>query len=406
VLRWWDGRETDASIVYGDSVNRPIHYIEPGIRVFTDSTETDCCLFYVSRFCRVNGQPYLIEVDSDDFPSGAVTELLLDHSRRFLVPASRDGSVYSFRDTMDAGHFRLVQFVDSSLAADVRITKPDVFAEPAPSSIVPVRDFRFTAGNDVELMAVPYNVGTSGRRVEVKLKDLSGGSIELLDTEYADLPALYTSGYQTASDTVSLTWSTDSADIGVHVLEVAATTWTGEPDPEDNSVTITVLMDPRDYATEVLDDPWDMTEADSAPPDWHTRDVVGLNGYTASFSDSVGGMFEATVADPSAGNELQLNVDSSAANRIDTSLYDRLSYAAMAEVAMDVTVWWTDEHDIDHSVGLPDEIPAEWSEMGPYDLDSLSADWDDEDAKALWLEFSHGGNLSRDIRIGWIRLTE
>ena len=406
VLRWWDGRETDASIVHGDSVNRPIHYIKPDIRVFTDSTETDCCLFYVNRYCRSNNQPYLIEVDSGDFPSGAVTELLLDHSRRFLVPASRDGSVYSLRDTMDAGHFRLVQFVDSSLAADVRITKADVFAEPVPSSIVPVRDFRFTAGNDVELVAVPYNVGTSGRRVELTLSDVSGGTAQVLDREYADLPALPTSGYQTASDTVSLTWFTDSTDIGVHVLEVAAATWTGEPDPEDNSVTITVLIDPRDYATEVLDDPWDMTEADSAPPDWHTWDVTGLTGYTASFSDSVGGMFEATVADPSANNELHLNVDSSAARRIDTSLYDQLSYAAMAGVPMEVEVWWTDEHDNDHYIELPDEIPADWSEMGPYDLDSLSADWDDGDARDLWLEFSQGGNINRSIRIGWIRLTE
>jgi len=44
--------------------------------------------------------------------------------------------------------------------------------------------------------------------------------------------------------------------------------------------------------------------------------------------------------------------------------------------------------------------------MGPYDLSDLSDDWDDEDVKALWLEFSHGSILTRHMRIGWIRLTE
>jgi len=54
----------------------------------------------------------------------------------------------------------------------------------------------------------------------------------------------------------------------------------------------------------------------------------------------------------------------------------------------------------------PSPLPGKWSEMGPYDLSDLSDDWDDEDVKALWLEFSHGSILTRHMRIGWIRLTE
>ncbi len=429
VLRWWDGRETDASIVHGDSVNLPVRYISPDIRVFTDSTETECCLFYVNRYGRSNNQPYLIEVDSDDFPSGAITDLLLDHSRRFLVPASRDGSVYSFRDTVDAGHFRLVQFVESTLPADARLTKADVFAEPPPSSIVPVRDFRFTAGNDVELMAVLYNVGTSGRRVEVTLKDVSEGSIELLDTEYADLPALSTSGYQTASDTVSLTWSTDSTDIGVHVLEVAATTWTGEPDPEDNSVTITVLMDPRDYATEVLDDPWDMEE--NPAPYWNTDDIDYVWGLwdAGGWTDSVSGVFEGVLAVPPDSVELysaslELHVASDTARWIDTERYHLLTFTGLSNNpnidqpsnGCGWNIGWVDAsgdttwHNFSATYGGLGDGWQQWQEMGPVDMDTLG--WSDEPVQSLMMRFRTGKALPPpllqpiDIRIGEIRLTE
>ena len=105
-----------------------------------------------------------------------------------------------------------------------------------------------------------------------------------------------------------------------------------------------------------------------------------------------------------------LNVGTSATDRIDTSLYRLLSLAGKADAGANtwvyVDVFWTDEHSNDHSVRLPDSLAASWSEMGPYDLSDLSDDWNDEDATALWLEFSHGSSLSRDIRLGWIRLTE
>ena len=105
-----------------------------------------------------------------------------------------------------------------------------------------------------------------------------------------------------------------------------------------------------------------------------------------------------------------LNVGTSATDRIDTSLYRLLSLAGKADAGANtwvyVDVFWTDEHSNDHSVRLPDSLAASWSEMGPYDLSDLSEDWDDGDATALWLEFSHGSSLSRDIRLGWIRLTE
>lgn len=411
-LKWWDGKwwgvNDSSSVVmyYGDTLNMPLQYTAPEIRVFTDSSESGCWLFYVNRHCRSNGRPYRITIESDSFPSGIITRLALDHSRRFLVPLAEDGGEYELLDTLDAGHFRLVELVDSTIARDVRITEPDVYVQPDPPVVQPIRDFRFTAGNVIDIRAVLYNMGTDSGRTGVRLYDITGDSSQIGTTQHAGFSGLSTSGYEADCDTMSFTWRTDSTDIGVHVLEVAATAWPGEPDPDDNVTRFTVVIDPRDYANEVLGDAWDMTEMDDNPPAWHTWDVVDLSGYTGSFSDSITGMFEAAVSDPSAANELHLNVDTSATVRIDTSIYHLLSYAGKAEAAMDMEVWWTDEHGNDHYVLLPDKLPAQWSEMGPYDLSDISDDWDDENAKAVWIELNAATNMSRDIRLGWIRLTE
>lgn len=406
-LEWWDGgRYSAAAIHFADSLNMPLHYPPAEIRVFTDSAKSGCWLFYVNRHCRSHGSPQRIVLHADSFPQGTLTDLLLDHSRRFLVPVEEDAGRYLFGDTLDAGHFRLVEFVDSTIPRDVRITAHDVYADPAPEVILPVRDFRFTAGAEVTINAVVYNMGTQGGRTAVRLHDTFEDSSLVGSTQYAVFSGLNTHGYRTDCDTVSFSWSTDSSDIGVHVLEVAAEGWDDEPDPNDNSTRFAVMIDPRDYAAEVLDDGWDMSEATVSAPDWHTADVAALSGYASGFSDSVSGMFEATLEDPSAENELHLNVDTSASNRIETSRYHRLSYAGKAEVALSAEVRWTDSQGNDHGVALPDSLPARWSVMGPYDLFELSSNWDDDDATALWLEFSRGGNTPRDIRFGWIRLTE
>ena len=51
-------------------------------------------------------------------------------------------------------------------------------------------------------------------------------------------------------------------------------------------------------------------------------------------------------------------------------------------------------------------LTTTWSEQGSIDISSLTEDWDDEDAKKLWLEFDTGSPLTTKVRLGWIRLTE
>ncbi|MCD4774479.1 MAG: hypothetical protein K8S15_00330, partial [Candidatus Aegiribacteria sp.] len=157
-LRWWEGYEEEASIEHPGSL--PIIYTTPEIRVFTDSTESICYLFYVNRQCRQATTNYTISADEGDLPEDALTTLVLDHSRRFIIPVEEDDGIYSFLDTLEAGQGRLVEFVNTPLAADIRITAPDVMAR-YPRTPADIRNFEFKAGDTILIIADFFNMGTS-----------------------------------------------------------------------------------------------------------------------------------------------------------------------------------------------------------------------------------------------------
>ena len=67
---------------------------------------------------------------------------------------------YTFLDTLNAGEARLLQMIDDDgLAADVRITDPDV------NVILPAKgdtliDFRSVPGEQVDVLGMFYNMGS------------------------------------------------------------------------------------------------------------------------------------------------------------------------------------------------------------------------------------------------------
>ena len=407
-LWWWfdGGRYDDADIAI-DGYTIPQHFAQPHIRVFTDSTGTDCYLFYVNRFCRANGNPFEITVDAGDFPSGTpFSEYALDHSRRFIIEGGMTArEVYAFRDTLDAGEARLLQMFDyeEGLDADVRITDPDV------NAILPVRndtllDCRSVPGETVDVLARFYNMGTEPKNnVRVFLVDETSG--DTLDVDVISFGGLSTSScYTPDMEEVSFTWIPDSTDIGVHVLRVSAETWVGEPDPSDNTATLVYLVDPRDYATEVLGNPWDMTE--TTGPAWFTDDVDSLTGCWTAYTDSITGMFEGVLSYPTQANRLYLNTGTGSSQYIDADMFHNLSLAGRSSVSADIEVHWIDDHDQQYQVDTGMNLTATARDVGPVDLSALSNDWTGM-VKKFWLEFTAGsGNLSSDVRIGWIRLTE
>ena len=126
-----------------------------------------------------------------------------------------------------------------------------------------------------------------------------------------------------------------------------------------------------------------------------------------SFSDSISGMFEGSISDPSSLNRMVLNTGSGASDSVDTSVYGMLSLAGKASRTLDIDLYWIDASGDTQDVDLGIDLTTDWEEPGPVDLDDLtSGTWSAKKASTIWLEFGSGSSLATPVRIGWIRLTE
>jgi len=440
---WWCGATyRDQATITLDAASQPLHFVPPRIKVFEDSAQTGCWLFYVDRFCRSDSTPYEIGFDPDSLPAYAdCSNRLLDHSRRFVMDGTWDAQtgLYTFPDTLDAGESRLVELFDpeEGLPADIRITEGDV-RTIRPQRGDTVSAMATTAGNSIDILATFYNMGTEGTGgVEVMVYD-STESAQIGDTDtlrFAGLPYRPAdSCRQTDSRRASFTWQTDSTDIGTHLITVSAVALPGEPNTADNSVDLTFLVRPRDYATSVRGDAWDMTEADSNPPDWRTSDIDTVYGdwdtsQATGWTDSVSGMFEGAVEYDSSNDRYRagvaLAVPDSAGAYIDTDLYHMLSIGIvgmngdLGDESCTVWVRWKDSHGSWHGwaeTTLEAGNGADgWEVLGPVDLDNVTGlGWGGDIASDLELRFHHDGfgpspPVDPDdtlIRIGWVKLEE
>ncbi len=398
-LHWWEG--------YAEclEITSPNGRVEPQVRLFNDGSDNGYA-FYVNRNCYDAWIPVKIALYPGTTPSGiAFDSEILDHSRRFLIDMETDFDYdyRFFRDTLDPGQSRLVQFFGGGLPADIRITEPDISASEggAPNT----KDYSFSAETVVSVNATFYNMGTvAASDVIVHLTDLADEVI--LDSDTISFSGLSSAGYVCDDQDVTFRWRTDSEDIGIHILEIEAEAIINEPDTDDNSTTVVFQITPRDYAKTVLDNPWNMTEVTGpGAPAWHTNDVISVSGWSSTFSDSISGMFEGSIINPSLSNRLELNLGSDSTEYIDTSLYDQFRMIAKASGPLTVTVHWRYEGGRESSLELDTGIGTEWGEIGPFDLTDESSGWASENVIRLWLEFN-SGNVEKQVRIGWIKLTE
>ncbi|MCK5117518.1 MAG: hypothetical protein KAR44_13030, partial [Candidatus Aegiribacteria sp.] len=436
---WWcsDDYYDGAEISY-DGIT-PGEFVTPVIKVFEDEAQETCYLFYVDRYCISDNNPYEITFSPNDLPGYAdCTTRLLDHSRRFIMDgtySSRE-TLYTFLDTLDAGESRLVQLVDltSALPADVRITSSDIRTIQAADSL----RLEATVGDSVDIYAYFYNMGTASRdSVFVTLFDSTDSNLIGSDTlEFDGLGYFLPSACRSCDrSTASFSWTPDSLEIGVHRLTASAATWHGEPDSSDNSVDFVFLVNPRDYATEVRGDAWDMTEGGSN--DWNTDDIEAIaeNWNTSTgWTDSVSGMFEGvidfdTLTEYFEG-EISLAIPDSVSKYINTGTYHMLSFGivvnnpnTLSDNACSMKIAWRDAlNNWNDYVGLLAGTGYHvgngwdrWSVIGPIDLKAdTSLHWGNGTAKELWIRFQYRitiqpeplDTLPLDIRIGWIRLEE
>jgi hypothetical protein len=427
---WW-GMDDDepywdvASIVVPDSEEHGC-FVPPVIKIFQGDESNHAFLYYVNRYLREETLAVHVSIPGGQCPAPLSTHAL-DHSRRCLIPVDL-GPVftYSFDDTLGAGEGRLLEFVSLSppIQADIRVTSPDVFAIRE-GSIVRTSQLRCMAGETIELGATFYNMGTSATgNKTVTFTDLSGAQPVVLETDRVNLSGL-SGDYEPDSMSASILWETDNGDIGAHIVEISAATVQGE-DALDNTVRVTVLVEPLDYATEVMNDPWDMTENGNQP--WHTDDIVSvdLDWDEYAWTDSVSGMFEGVLEVPE-GNVFQgdiiLSEDSH--DPIDADTYTMVSLAGVcnnpnANVPTNgcgFYVFWTDSHDQFHIFNLSNVVGGlgdgwdQWKIFAPFDMDSVSG-WDGE-IHDFGIRFQVGvPDLQAQvvypiaIRLGWVKLED
>ncbi len=406
LLNWWEGYQDKADIYYDGT--EPSMFRSPQIKVFTDENEGNCYLFYLNRYCRANNNPFEITVTSSELPGGTPFSIYaLDHNRRCLVEGTlARPTTYTFKDTLDAGEGRLLQIIhpDSISHADIRITDPDVFVI-LPIDTDTLADYSSVPGDLIHIHARFYNMGTASvSNLFVYLKDETDN--EMLDTLRISFNGLDTDSCWKPDRTEAVFgWTPRSNDIGVHRLRIYTQTILGEPDPLDNDAMLVYVVRPGDYATEVLNDPWDMTEVppSGVPPAWNTNDIVSMYGWdTSAYTDSISGMFEGTVDYTySQTNRMTLQLDG---ETIDGSTYNSISLIGKAEFACNVYLNWAANPSIVGSVQIG-ELGSDWGVLEPFDLSTISS-WDGKTITDVSLSFRRTGNIDYPIRIGLVKLTE
>jgi hypothetical protein len=300
-----------------------------------------------------------------------------------------------------------------------------------PPSIEESHEFLFTAGDTVHLHGTIYNLGTEDAAgVEVTLTDL--GDSTVLDRDTLGFEGLDRDGCVTDDATADFVWVTGSGDIGAHLLEIAAED-VGSEDEGDNSVRIPVLVEPRDYATEVRGDPWDMLEAESSPPGWMTNDIEAVSGdwVSSCWTDSVGGMYEGAL-DPETTSphraEISLAIPPDSSRWIDAGIYDMLGFGGAwyspylpEDAQCGMYVMWRDSEgdlhgwfSLDTSQGLLKNGWQEYREVRGIDLgevDGAEGSWRGM-IPELWIRVqtdlpdSVPGFQEIPIRLSWILLEE
>jgi len=312
----------------------------------------------------------------------------------------------------DASNFECIWYYDIFNEGPAwqlnRITDPDLNVVLSAKGDT-LTDCRGLPGEQIDVIARFYNMGT-GSLDSVRVFLYNETTDEVLDRSYISFDGLSTAScWTTDRDDAIFSWTPNSSYLGANVLSVY-TEEINEPDTTDNSATLVYIVDPRDYATEILDDPWDMSEATTSIPDWYTHDIVSLTGCWngSAYTDSISGMFEGALTNPTYSNGVYLNTGSGSSDYIDADRYYNLSLAGMSATRTLITVHWLDSHDDTGYItliGASDTLRAVAADLGPWNLSELSGSWTG-DMKKLWLEFNGAGNLSTDIRIGWVKLTE
>jgi hypothetical protein len=391
--------------VYDSVVDSSI--LPPEIVTFSPVNSSDRYLFFVNKDLTHSEWGFTVEIaryDSLDglkpVPSSLQSAYILDLSERHLVQGELGNKYITFHAVLGTGEGKLVRLMRGNEAADAMVADPDIeFRLIHGTGVNEKPQYVFTEGDTIRLSARIYNLGFYPLdSLEIKFYDGHRIPANLMGVDTVSLPALDPQSAAPGDTLASILWVSSHDDMSPHNITVFADEPIVSPSA-DNEANMALLIEPQDYATAVVHNPWDMTER-QGPGQPSTPDIDSFK-YFVETPDSISGVWEAKTSGMPPNPTIYLHVTSP----IDGSKYDLLSARFIQDPGADTTakgylkIGWLS------TTGIPgsDSIRYAFGKWNVGELNlSLNPLWNGHQIARLWLRSAPLPN--RYFKLAWVRL--
>jgi hypothetical protein len=335
-----------------------------------------------------------------------------------------------FRVQLTSGQGKLVELVTGSEVRDFTVADPDIYFTDPPDTSEPdsvryflgvfAEDEDFVEGETAELCAKVFNIGfTSCDSVVVIFYDGDPrGSLALIGCTVVALPAL--TGTDSSMAIAHLPFYLKAGTAGPHdihvvvnhqyVLTDAGTIpnyYISERDSANNHAHAPLYVYPLDYATEELENPWDMDEDTTLT--WDTPDIYDVTSGVLD-PDSITGVaelhLEEAMPEPDTMHVfLQVGEPYHYIEPDSFTIFQARIFVS-ANCSLQV-FWYDDYHEEKRSPTYPNPIPLEGGEWNLVEQDLT-------EYPSTWLEtldvnrfgFVIMGTGQTRVRASWVKLIQ
>jgi hypothetical protein len=336
-------------------------------------------------------------------------------------PAGQRG----FRVDLTSGQGKLVELVTGSEVRDFTVADPDIYFTDPPDTSQPdsvryflgvfAEDEDFVEGETAELCAKVFNIGfTAGDSVTVIFYDGDPrGGINIIGSTNVALPAL--SDTSSSMAIAHVQWQLREGTAGPHDIHVVVNHqwqqtdagytryfYLSESDSSNNHGHSLLYVYPRDYATEIVGDPWDMDEDTTLT--WYTPDIDSVQEGVLD-PDSISGAAE--LSDTSGTDDMHVFLNTGwSTYYIDPDSFWLFSARIYVSDTCSLQVFWYNYDEQEEKLPVyPNPIPlygGQWNVV-TQDLTEGDSTWDN----TPWINCFGILFITDDeirVRLSWARL--
>jgi hypothetical protein len=365
-------------------------------------------------------------------PSGSCRALDIEERRLRPWHADSVDAWCKLKVPLTSGQGKLIELVTGSEVRDFTVADPDIYFKHHPDTSQPdsVRyllgtfpeDEDFVVGDTVSLCAKIFNIGfTSADSVTVIFYE-GDPRDTIIEIGHVNVPLPALSGYDSSMAIAHLDWELKAGtSLGAHDIHVVVNHqyeyrdqgqsvryFLSEADSSNNHAHSLLYVYPRDYATEKLNDPWDM-DGDSTTI-WQTSDIDTVTGGVYDLPDSIGGVSELQIAgiyEPDSTMHVYLDLGGQGYYIVPDS-FSIFSARIFVDKSCTLQVFWYDDYDEEERTPtFPDEIVLEANEWNlvEQDLTESPSEWLDT-SYVTRFGFVLTGYGTTFARVSWVKLTK